>query len=105
MEVRKKVPHYRVNYKGYSKPEKKTVTTYTSRYKGYVKEKAGYEYSITATATYEKVKEKKAVTAPLFVRVGVVTFAVILAGILFIICLKPQKKKKTDVIIRKRQQH
>lgn len=105
VEVRKKVPHYRVNYKGYSKLEKKTVTTYTSRYKGYIKEKVGYEYSITATATYEKVKEKKAVTAPLFVRVGVVTLAVILAGILFIICLKPQKKKKSDVIIRKRQQH
>lgn len=88
VEVKKKVPHYRVNYKGYSKGKTQQITEYIMTYKGKVLESTGeYEYRIMATATYEHEEVK----APLVLKIGVIVFAIIITGVLFIIYLKPER--------------
>lgn len=100
VDVQKKVPHYRVNYKGYSKGKTETVTEYVMTYKKTVKVPTGkYEYTLKSTAVYEYKKPQD--KAPLIFRVGIILIAVIFAGVLFII-LKPERTEITDKI-RKRK--
>lgn len=97
VEVQKRVPHYRVNYKGRSKGDVETVITYVSTYKGKNKVKSGkYIYEITATAVYkEKVIKSKPI--PLMLTMGIIVLSVVTAGVLFIIFLKPKIRRKKHV--------
>ena len=77
VEVKKKVPHYRVNYKG-------------------------YKYSVSETAIYEYVK-KEVKDKPLIYRIGIILLAITVAGVLFIIYIKSGKTTGKESLSKKGQ--
>lgn len=103
VEVKKKVPHYRVNYKGYSKGKIKKSHVYTMTYKAKVKVFTGkYKYSVSETAIYEYVK-KEVKDKPLIYRIGIILLAITVAGVLFIIYIKLGKTTGKESLSKKGQ--
>ena len=99
VEVQKKVPHYRVNYKGHSKGTVVATITYVSTYKGKTKVKSGkYIYEITATAVYKEQIKRKSKPIPLMLTMGIIVLSIVIAGVLFIIFLKPRIQKNKGTI-------
>lgn len=98
VEIKKKIPHYRVNYEGYSKSEVKKEYSYISTYEATVKQETGeYEYTIQQTAVYkELIKTDKPTIKKIVYRVGIILLAITISGILFIIYLKPKRRSKVD---------
>lgn len=96
-DIRKKIPHYRVHYKGYSRPEEKRMSVYISTYEAAVKEKTGeYEYTIEAAAVYREIVPETTVQPemPKIIRSGIILLSVGITGVLFIIYFKSGKERK-----------
>lgn len=96
-DIRKKIPHYRVHYKGYSRPEEKKMSVYISTYEAAVKEKTGeYEYTIEAAAVYREIVPETTVQPdmPKIIRSGIILLSFGITGVLFIIYFKSGKEKR-----------
>lgn len=91
--VRKKVPHYRVDYAGVRTVKAVKGFIYTSTYAGLKEIDTGeVRYSVLASATYEKVQESK---APIVVMtVGICFGLLIVVGILLLLSAKKKKKRE-----------
>lgn len=95
-DIQKKIPHYRVHYKGYSKPKSKKICVYTSTYEATVYEKTGeYEYTIEATAVFRKIETAKETSK--IIRIGIILLSFIVAGILFIVYFTSGKDEKKHI--------
>lgn len=95
--IQKKIPHYRVNYVGYSTGRKVTATIYTSKYVGKREVDTGKrKYKIKATAFYSIVIKEPEILKKPIVKLGIFIFAFIIVGILFIIYFKSDKKDKKE---------
>lgn len=102
VEVKKKVPHYRVNYEGYSDDETEDIITYKLTYEGTVQIKTGTAYDIKKTAYYEKVPESKKTVKEVLISIGVMILEISFVGILFIIFFKKGNEIKQKNIIKKK---
>lgn len=102
VEVKKKVPHYRVNYEGYSDDETEDIATYKLTYEGTVKIKTGTTYDIKKTAYYEKVPEPKKTVREVLISIGVLILEISFVGILFIIFFKKGNEIKQKNKIKKK---
>ncbi len=88
-QIKRKINHYRVTYKGEIREDSKKAITYTSTYSGTKSTQTGNTvYTIKAAATYEKVTNMLAVVAGL--TVGVLLFIILVIGIIYLL-----KKKQT----------
>lgn len=91
--VRKKMPHYRVNYSGTRTVKAVKGTVYTSLYAG---EEETYtdkiNYTVLATATYQAQKNSIPVVT---ITLGIIAAILVVVGILFF--LFPAKRKKRQV--------
>lgn len=102
VEVKKKVPHYRVNYEGYSDDETEDIITYKLTYEGTVQIKTGTTYDIKKTAYYEKVPESKKTVREVLISIGVMILEISFVGILFIVFFKKGNEIKQKNIIKKK---
>ena len=102
VEVKKKVPHYRVNYEGYSNDETEEITTYKLTYEGTVQIKTGTTYKIKKTAFYEKVPEPKKTVKEVLMSIGVLILEISLVGVLFIIFFRKGNENKEKIKIKKK---
>ena len=102
VEVKKKVPHYRVNYEGYSDDETEDIITYKLTYEGTVQIKTGTTYDIKKTAYYEKVPEPKKTVKEVLISIGVFILEISFVGILFIIFFKKGNGIKQKNKIKKK---
>ena len=102
VEVKKKVPHYRVNYEGYSDDETEEIITYKLTYEGTVQIKTGTTYDIKKTAYYEKVPESKKTVKEVLISIGVMILEISFVGILFIVFFKKGNEIKQKNKIKKK---
>lgn len=102
VEVKKKVPHYRVNYEGYSDDETEDIITYKLTYEGTVQIKTGTTYDIKKTAYYEKIPESKKTVREVLISIGVMILEISFVGILFIVFFKKGNEIKQKNIIKKK---
>lgn len=84
MEVEKKIPHYRVNYEGWSKDETDDVITYKLTYEGTVQVKTDATYQIK-NIFYEKIVEPKKTVKEVLMSVGLLMLEIVFVGVLFIV--------------------
>ena len=101
VEVKKKVPHFRVNYEGYSKDETEEITIYKLTYEGTVQIKTGTTYEIKKTAFYEKVPEPKKTVKEVIMSIGILILEISLVGVLFIIFFRKGNENKEKIKIKK----
>ena len=93
VEVEKKIPHYRVNYEGWSKDETDDVITYKLTYEGTVQVKTDATYQIKKTSFYEKIVEPKKTVKEVLMSVGLLMLEIVFVGVLFIVFLKKGNTK------------
>lgn len=90
--VRKKVPHYRVDYAGVRTVKAVKGKVYTSIYTGLKEVDTGeVKYFILASAVYEKVHESK--NPIVVITLGICFVILIVVGILFLLSKRRKKKE------------
>lgn len=96
-EVRKRIRHYRVNYRGERTAEDTKGTVYTSVYTGLKETDNGERtYTIKAVATYEKQTE----IPVMGITLGILLFLLVVIGIIFILKKKQSPEDKTERTVR-----
>lgn len=102
VEVKKKIPHYRVNYEGWSKDETDDVITYKLTYEGTVQVKTDTTYHIKKTSFYERIVEPKKTVKEVLMSIGLLMLEIVFVGVLFIVFLKKGNENKEKIKIKKK---